>query len=158
MIHDANLSTVILVITAALLFYVALTDLRHYKIRNDLVLLLALMFFAHAFVSGRLATIPWNVGFAALILVVLTYVYSRNWVGGGDVKLLTVALLWVGLDCALPFAILLLVFSMGHTLAARVGWVSAPQIDGDERKRIPFAPSVAASLIVVFMLGCLRPI
>jgi len=158
MIHNASLSTVVLVITAAVLFYAALTDLKHYKIRNDVVLVLALLFFVHAFVSGRLATIPWNVGFSALILLVLVYLYSRNWVGGGDVKLFSVALLWVGLDCALPFAVLLLAFSMIHTLAARFGWVSAPQIDGDERKRIAFAPSVAAALIVVFMLGCLRPV
>src|SRR5215475_8054803 len=158
MVHNASLSTVVLVITAAVLFYAALTDLKHYKIRNDVVLVLALLFFVHAFVSGRLATIPWNVGFSTLILLVLVYLYSRNWVGGGDVKLLTVALLWVGLDCALPFAVLLLISATIRTLAAKIGWADTQRLTGDDRRRIPFAPSIAAALIGIFLLGCLRPI
>jgi prepilin peptidase CpaA len=157
MIHNANVSYLILVITAAVLFYAALTDLKHYKIRNDVVLVLVVLFFVHTFVSGRWASIPWNLGFAAFILVVLVYFYSQKLVGGGDVKLLTVALLWVGVDCALPFAILLLVFASIHTLAARLGWAGTQRLAEDDRKRIAFAPSIAAALISTFMLGCLAP-
>jgi Flp pilus assembly protein protease CpaA len=75
--------------------------------------------------------------------------------GGGDVKILTVALLWVGVDCALVFAILLFVFASLHALAARFGWTGS-QLAGDNNQRIAFAPSVAAALISVFMLGCLQ--
>lgn len=155
--HNTNVSYLILVITAAVLFYVAVTDLKHYKIRNDVVLVLVLLFFAHAFVSNRWAGILWNIGFAALILIALIYFYARNLVGGGDVKLLTVALLWVGVDCALPFAILLLIFASIHTVTAKLGWVGTQRLADDDRMRIPFAPSVAAALISTFMLGCLAP-
>jgi Flp pilus assembly protein protease CpaA len=77
--------------------------------------------------------------------------------GGGDVKILTVALLWTGIDCALVFAILLFIFASLHALAARSGWAGSV-VAGDERRRIAFAPSVAAALIAVFMLGCLQPV
>jgi len=158
MMHNAAVSYLILVIAAAVLFYAALTDLKHYKIRNDVILILVLLFFAHAFVSHRWAGIAWNIGFAAFILVVLIYFYSRNLVGGGDVKLLSVALLWAGVDCALPFAVLLLMFASIHTLAARLGWAGTQRLADDDRQRIPFAPSIAAALIGTFMLGCLAPL
>jgi prepilin peptidase CpaA len=158
MMHNPTVSYLILVIVAAVLIYAALTDLKHYKIRNDVILILVLLFFAHAFVSDRWAGIAWNIGFAAFILVVLIYFYSRNLVGGGDVKLLSVALLWVGVDCALPFAVLLLMFASIHTLAARLGWAGTQRLADDDRQRIPFAPSIAAALIGTFMLGCLVPL
>lgn len=149
-------SNLILVITAAVLFYAALTDLKRYTIRNEVVLVLALLFFVHAFVSGHWTSIAWNIGFSAVILVMLIYFYSHKLVGGGDVKLLTVALLWVGLDCALPFSVLLLISATTHTLAAKIGWADTQRLTGDDRRRIPFAPSIAAALIGIFLLGCLR--
>lgn len=150
-------SNLILVITAAVLFYAALTDLKRYTIRNEVVLVLALLFFVHAFVSGRWTSIAWNIGLSAVVLVILIYFYSHKLVGGGDVKLLTVALLWVGLDCALPFVVLLLISTTIHTLAGVLGWADTQRLAGDNRRRIPFAPSIAAALIGIFLLGCLRP-
>ena len=34
---------------------------------------------------------------------VMMFFYAQNWLGGGDVKILTVAFLWVGIRYALPF-------------------------------------------------------
>jgi Flp pilus assembly protein protease CpaA len=76
-------------------------------------------------------------------------------IGGGDVKILAVAFLWTGLSGALPFAILLALFSGAHSLAAKLGWAKS-QITASERRRIPFAPSVAAALICTFMLRSLQ--
>jgi prepilin peptidase CpaA len=151
-------SNLILVITAAVLFYAAFTDLKRYTIRNEVVLILALLFFVHAFVSGRWTSISWNIGFSGVILIALIYFYSHKLIRGGDVKLLTVALLWVGLDCALPFAVLLLIATTIHTVATKIGWADTQRVTDDDRRRIPFAPSVAAALIGIFLLGCLRPI
>src|SRR6266571_4707632 len=103
----------VLVIAAGALFYVALTDLKEFKISNELI---------------------W----------VLTGLY------------VLFALLWVGLDCALVFAILLLIFVGIHTGVAKLGWVKVQGVGKD--KRIPFAPSIAAALIGTFMSGCLRPL
>jgi prepilin peptidase CpaA len=151
----ATLSQVVLVVTAGTLLYVAFTDLKEYTVRNELVLVLAGLFFLHAVLSGRWTSLHWNLGLALVMFAVMLYFYSQKLMGGGDLKLLTVAFLWVGLSCALPFAVLMLIFAALHTLSAKLEWVHYQEVNG--RKRIAFAPSVAAALIGVFMLGCLQP-
>jgi len=151
----AAFSQVVLVVTAGALLYAAFTDLTEYKVRNELVLVLAGLFFLHALVSGRWITLHWNIGFALFMFAVMLYFYSQNLMGGGDLKMLAVAFLWVGLSCALPFAILMFIFGALHTLFAKLGWVRYQEVN--RRKRIAFAPSIAGALIGVFMLGCLQP-
>ena len=151
-----TLSHVILVITAATLLYVALTDLKEYKIRNDLVVVLAALYFLHALLSGRWTTLHWNVGFALVMFAVMLYFYAQKLMGGGDLKILTVAFLWIGLSCAIWFALLLLIFAGVHTILAKLRWVDAQEVEG--RKRIAFAPSVAAALIGTFLIGCLHAV
>jgi prepilin peptidase CpaA len=157
-IYLIYLANSVLVITGAILFYAALTDLKRYQIPNELIAVLAGLFFLHASLSGRWPGIPWNVGLALLIFVVMLYFYWQNLMGGGDVKLLTVAFLWAGVDCALPFAILLSLFATVHVIAGKFGWVDLQHVGEDKRSRIAFAPSVAAALIGIFMLGCLAPV
>jgi prepilin peptidase CpaA len=157
MVPNAYLANIILVVAAAVLFHAAVTDLKAYKIRNETILLLVSLFVLHAIASGRWVDAGWNVGLAAVVFAFLVYFYSRGWMGGGDIKMLTVALLWTGVDCALVFAILLFIFASLHALVARFGWAGSA-VAGDERRRIAFAPSVAAALIAVFMLGCLQPV
>jgi Flp pilus assembly protein protease CpaA len=156
MASNLFLSELVLVVTAAVLFYVAFKDLRHYKIHNELIVVLTVLFFIHALVSGRLVSAHWNVAFAFLMFMAMLWLYSRHLMRGGDVKLLSVASLWVGIHCALPFAILVFLFAGMHIVATKLGWVNVPRSKG-ERERIPFAPSIAAALIGVFMLGCLAP-
>jgi prepilin peptidase CpaA len=152
------LANSILVITAAILFYAAMTDLKRYRIPNELIVVLAGLFVLHALVSGRWPGMAWNAALALVMFVVLLYFYSRSLLGGGDVKLLTVAFVWTGVDCALPFAVLLSLFAMGHVTAGKLGWVDLQPLGEDKRSRIAFAPSVAAALIGIFMLGCLAPV
>jgi prepilin peptidase CpaA len=145
------LSQAVLVITATTLFYVAMTDLREFKIRNDLVLILACLFGIYAFLSGQWVSAHWNLAFAFLMFVVMLVFYTKNWLGGGDIKILTVAFLWVGIRYALPFALMLLVFAVIHiVMAEKFKWVSVRRTEG--RARIPFAPSIAAAMIGVFVL------
>lgn len=141
----------VLVAASALLLVAARTDLREYKIRNDLVLALAAMFVVYAVLFRSWSDLKWDLGFAALMFVMLLAVYAVGWMGGGDVKILGVAFLWCGLSGALPFALLLGLFSATHTAIAKFGWASSQKSDTDHR-RIPFAPSVAAALIGVFLL------
>jgi prepilin peptidase CpaA len=155
-ISTAVASQIVLILTAATLFYVALTDFRHFKIRNELIIVLAGLFFLHAFLSGRWETLHWNLGFAALLFLIMLYFYSIKAMGGGDLKLLTVAFLWVGPFCALPFALFLLLFVCIHIAAVKFKLVEARVQSG--RKWLPFAPAIAAALIGVFMIGCLHPI
>ena len=155
MAFSPTLSHVVLVITAGVLFYVALTDFKEFKIRNELILVLIGLFILHAFLSGRWVFAHWNLTLAAFMFAVMLYFYAQGWMGGGDVKILTVGFLWIGFDCALVFAVLLLIFAIVHVVAAKIGWIRVQEIDS--HKRIPFAPSVAGALIVCFMLGCVQP-
>jgi prepilin peptidase CpaA len=145
----------VLVITSALLLRAAWTDLREYKIRNELILTLATLFVLYTVLTGHWANLKLDVPFAALMFLVMLAVYSLGWMGGGDVKILAVAFLWTGLYSALPFAILLALFCSAHSLAAKFGWVGSRDT-ASGRQRIPFAPSVAAALICTFMLRSLQ--
>jgi prepilin peptidase CpaA len=145
----------VLVVTAGLLFYVAATDLRDYKIPNEMVLVPAALFFVHAALSGRWVDLHWNLGFALLALILMLFCYAQGLMGGGDLKLLTVAFLWSGLHCALPFLIFLVIFASLHTLAAKLGWVKAHRVEG--RIKVAFAPSIAFGLIGIFVMGCVSP-
>jgi prepilin peptidase CpaA len=146
----------VLVVAATLLFYLAATDLRQFRIRNELILVLMGLFFVHSLLSGRWVEIHWNLGFAGLSFALMLVCYVRGLMGGGDLKLMTVALLWTGPHCALPFLIILVIFASLHALAARLDWVQALRVEG--RLKVAFAPSIAAGLIGIFLLGCLRPL
>jgi prepilin peptidase CpaA len=146
------LSQIVLLVTATTLFYVAMTDLREFKIRNALVITLACLYGIYAFLSGQWVTAYWNnVGFAFLMFIVMLVFYSKKWLGGGDVKILTIAFLWVGFRYAMPFVLMLMVFAVTHiVMAEKFKWVPVRRAEG--RARIPFAPSIAAALIGVFAL------
>jgi prepilin peptidase CpaA len=152
------LSYAVLVATAAVLFYAAFADLRRFTIANEVIVALVLLFVLHTVISDRWSELPLNVTFAAVIFAFLAWFYALGWMGGGDVKILTVALLWTGIHCALVFAILLLIFSCLHAAAITFRGTVAPFEESGGRTRIAFAPSVAAALIGVFMFGCVQPI
>ena len=149
-------SYLVLVVTAGLLFYIAATDLREFRIQNDAVLVLAALFFVHAALSGRWVELHWNLGFAAATFAMMLFCYSQGFMGGGDLKLLTVAFLWTGIHCILPFLIVLVIAASLHTLAAKLDWVTAQRVNG--RIKVAFAPSIAAGLIGIFVGGCLAPL
>ena len=79
-----------------LLLYVATTDIATRLIRNEICLALALLG-----IAGQLAT-PMQVAqsliAAAILLLLLSVIYTRGWIGGGDIKLL------VALAIGLPLA------------------------------------------------------
>jgi prepilin peptidase CpaA len=109
------LSLWILVLTAATLFWVALTDLREFKIRNEFILVLVGLYLVHALCSGAWVSMQWNLAFALLMLLGGAYAYSLQQIGGGDLKLLAVAFLWTGPSYAAPFVFLLLIFTGTYT-------------------------------------------
>jgi prepilin peptidase CpaA len=152
---NADLEPVVLIITALVLLYVAFVDLKSFQIRNELILVLIGLWLVDIAITSRWSSAYWNIGFAALMLIVMAYFYHRQWMGGGDVKLAALAFLWTGIDCALIFALLLLGFALIHAACARLGWVRVGHTDSGAM-RIAFAPSIAAALIGVFVLGCLR--
>jgi prepilin peptidase CpaA len=147
-------ASVIVAITCCVLFWVAFADLQNYKIKNELVLLLAALYFIYVFATGRWNELLSHIIVAAMVFLVMLVCYSYRLLGGGDVKLLTVAFLWVGKDCALLFAVVMLAITGVHAGLVYLGVLGAQTVNG--RKRIAYAPAIAGALVVVFGSGCLQ--
>jgi prepilin peptidase CpaA len=137
----------------AVLFFVAFTDFQTFKIQNNVVLLLLVLYALFALVARTPFEILSNLILAAIIFAVLLWFYAKGVIGGGDVKFVTVACLWIGLHCALLFSIALLVLIGLHVFAAWMGWAATKPMAG--RLAIPYAPSVAGALIASTLFGCL---
>jgi prepilin peptidase CpaA len=145
----------ILAITCVTLFWVALTDLVEFKIRNEFVIAVAGLYLAHAAVSGQWQSVPQNAAFATIMLACMLYAYGLEQIGGGDLKLLAAAFLWTGPWSAAPFALLLSTFCMAYYLAAKLGWATSRKTKTG--LRIPLAPSIAGAMIGVFAFGFVSP-
>ncbi len=137
----------------AVLFYVGFTDFRTFKISNNVILLLLVLYLLFAVVARTPPEILSNVIFSVITFAILLWFYTQEVIGGGDVKLLAVACLWVGLHCALLFSVLLLLFIGLHVFAAWMGWAATRPMAG--RYAIPYAPSIAGALIGATLFGCL---
>jgi prepilin peptidase CpaA len=138
--------------TIVLLCYIALIDIRTFKIENKSVVLLFVLYILYAFTSRTGREITADVFVGASVFGFLLWSYTRGGVGGGDVKLVPIVCLWVGAHCAMLFSALLIVFILLHLTIIRLGWASVRAIDG--RRAIPYAPSVAGAMLGAIFLGC----
>lgn len=116
-------------------------------------MLLLLLYGLFATITRSPHEILLDVALGLVIFGFLFLFYLNNVLGGGDVKLVPVAALFVGTHSALPFAALLLVFTGLHLFATRMDWL--PTLAVGDRRAISYAPSVAAALICVIVLDCL---
>jgi prepilin peptidase CpaA len=137
----------------AVLCYIGVYDLRTFKIRNDAVVILFALYVLFAFISRSWLDILWNALFAGAIFALLLFFYTKNVIGGGDVKLMTVACLWVGEHCAFLFSALLVIFFALHFGIAQIGYARTKSIAG--RQAIPYAPSIAGAVGALMLAGCL---
>jgi prepilin peptidase CpaA len=151
----AIFSYLIVAVAAATLIYAAAFDLKHFIIRNSLVLSLISLYLLHAAITWRWTEVPADLGLAAVIFAIGLAFYALGLLGGGDVKLLAVAFLWVGMRGALLLAGLLVLFSLVYVIAALFGWIKTRKTGG--RRQIAFAPVVASALAGAFLLGAVQP-
>ncbi|MGA9896303.1 MAG: prepilin peptidase [Xanthobacteraceae bacterium] len=128
--HDEFYELTIKSATVILLCYIALIDLRTFKIENKSVVLLFVFYILYALAARTGREITSDVFVGVSVLGFLLWSYTRGAVGGGDVKLLPVVCLWVGAHCAMLFSALLLVFIVLHLIIVRSGWASARAING----------------------------
>ena len=151
-LHGPQYKFYIEIAAVVVLLYVGFNDFRTFKIRNDVLLLLVVLYVLLAIVSRSWIEIAEDILLAIFMFAVLLWFFAQRVIGGGDVKLVSVACLWIGVHCALLFSGLLLIFIMLHVGAARMGWAHTKPMGG--RYAIPYAPSVAGALIGVIVLGC----
>ena len=151
LLHGPQYKFYIEAATVAVLFYVGFMDYRTFKIRNDWLLLLLVLYALLAFVDRTGAEVASNVILAVAMFAILLFFYTRGLLGGGDVKLMAVVALWINGQHLLPFSILLLAFICLHVAAAKLGWAPTKPMAG--RTAISFGPALSGALIGAIMLG-----
>ncbi|SON54417.1 Flp pilus assembly protein, protease CpaA [Hartmannibacter diazotrophicus] len=83
----------------------AVSDLRSMMISNRLSLAVAGSYLVLAPLAGfTWETIGLSVALAALVLVMTFAMFALGWIGGGDAKLVTATMLWMGPQHAAQFA------------------------------------------------------
>jgi Flp pilus assembly protein protease CpaA len=143
----------ILVALAAILISVILDDLRNYRIRNEAVAALAVLFLLRTALRGRYQEALSHAAFAAVMFAVLLLMFvlmnARGRMGGGDVKLLGAAFLWLGIENSFEFSLFLLAFTLAYALLAKFG--SVPKQVIAARTNIPFGPCIGAAWLVTLI-------
>ena len=131
---------------AAVLIWAATEDLRRFRIPNRAVAILAISFLGACLLEGHTMLLLVHTAFAAFGFALLICAFAARMIGGGDAKLLAVALLWLGPESAFAFAILLLCAVLLYAAGAHFELVPSRTKNG--RTRIPFGPCIAAAWLV----------
>ncbi|PDT82496.1 prepilin peptidase [Sinorhizobium sp. BJ1] len=91
---------------AAMMTYAGIKDVATMTISNRLVGFLLVAFAVLAPIAGADFSTIWSSILVASAVLACTFTFfALGWIGGGDAKLLPVAVLWLGADLALHFAV-----------------------------------------------------
>ena len=145
----------------AVMVHAGLRDLATMKIPNRLVLVLLLGYVVLAPLSGlTLGDIALSIAVAAVVFMAAFAAFACRWMGGGDVKLITVAALWLGAGSVPAF--LLGTALLGALLTAIVLGYRAMPLPASWREvewlrrlhawetGIPYGVAIAAAGILTF--------
>jgi prepilin peptidase CpaA len=150
-----------LLLFPAVMAFAASSDLLTMTISNRVSLLLAGCFVPLALLTGMGAPEMGMHLLAALVVLVVTFgFFSRGWIGGGDAKLASATVLWLGFGHLLDYLIYASLFGGVLTLvllqlrklplpavAARQSWVMRLH---DSRGGIPYGIALAAAALTVY--------
>jgi prepilin peptidase CpaA len=148
---------------AALMATAAFEDVRRLVIPNRLVLALLLLWPLHLAIMPTVAVSTGLAAAACALGVFLcgALMFSRGWVGGGDVKLLSVATLWAGPGRLA--SLLLLIGLLGGALSLLSltpvgGWIGLVRRDGAGPQDtpamaiglpVPYGAAIAGAALIV---------
>lgn len=123
-------------------------DIRHRSIPNWLPLSVAAAGLLKWLVLGQLAPALWAAAAAAIVFAVSALMFTQGWIGGGDVKLGTAVVFFLGAPATLQFLVLMAL--AGGALAIVLLIVSR---GASERPTIPYGVAIAAAAIAMMALG-----
>jgi prepilin peptidase CpaA len=134
-----------LAVVMPILVLVVIDDLRNFRIRNQVVLALLVLFGVFYMVNGDLAAFTSHLLFGLAMFALCLVMYRFGMMGGGDVKLLAVAFLWMGIENATVFAMLLGMLAMGY--AAGASFHLLPYRTDNGRVKVPYGPTISLAWI-----------
>jgi prepilin peptidase CpaA len=97
--------------------YAVVSDFRQLLIPNWIPVSLVAAFALYAALKLDSLTILHHLGIAGVVFLLMVGFFAAGWIAGGDVKLLTAVMLWMGPGQAAPFALLMAVFGSLLALA-----------------------------------------
>lgn len=137
----------------ATLIYIIIDDLRNYRIKNYSLVFLLVLFLADTIIQGAYVDAGIQLLIALIFFVILLFPYARGLLGGGDVKLLAVAFLWLGGPQRMMFAILFFFSTLLYVVAAKCHLAPSR---GRTAVFIPFGPSIAGAWLLTLVASALR--
>ncbi len=129
---------------AIALFFAAFTDIKRRQIDNWLTAAIALGAPAFWWASGMALwpDVAIQLGMTLLVFVVLAVLFAINWMGGGDVKLLTALALWIAPSQYLQLLIVMALIGGVLTLVLGVYHIMKRQRD---RLAVPYGIAISAA-------------
>jgi len=132
------------------------TDLRHYRIPNSLILILIAAYPFFALTQPSDAHVGWSLGIAGLFFLIGLGLFALNIMGGGDVKMICAVALWVGPLGVVDFVSAMALVGAGMSLfmvltplrtstaqlCATLGWHTAQ--DKIMTDKLPYGVAIAA--------------
>lgn len=98
----------VLAIFPIAMIFAAATDALSYKISNHISVIIVLGFIVLVPFSGMsISVIVSHVVTAAIVLVIGFILFARGWIGGGDAKVISAAVLWLGPGLIVPFLLIM---------------------------------------------------
>jgi prepilin peptidase CpaA len=157
----ALLPTIALAFFSLTIIWAGIGDIATMRIPNRLILAMLLGFAVLAPLAGLSPSqAAWGLASACIVFCLALGPFALGWMGGGDVKLMAVAALWLGLPqlpafllwTALSGAFLTLAMIVFRSLplsgavAGRAGWVSHLHLD---KNRVPYGVAIASASLIV---------
>jgi len=150
---------------AGLMVLAAIEDLRRLVIPNALTLSLCVLWPLYVLATPTLIATLGSLACAAIVFLVGALLFSRGYIGGGDVKLLTVAVLWAGPGQIGPFLLvtgvlggmlaLFLLFPPAANLASLARAKLGPgdsSINSSLATPVPYGIAIAAAAVIVIFV------
>lgn len=145
----------------AVMVYAGIMDLMTLKIRNVLVIVVAVCFFIAAPIVGLgIEDIVLNVAVAAIVLIVSFGFFAAGWIGGGDAKLAAATALWFGWEQVLPYLLvstlaggLLTLLLLGfRSILMPASFYSRPWLVKlhESKTGVPYGIAFAIAALIVF--------
>nr|WP_111298506.1 prepilin peptidase [Paracoccus saliphilus] len=145
-----------------IMIHAGIGDLRTMRIPNRLILLLLAGYTVAVPLFGlTLPELFFSFAAAAIVFALGFLAFSCRWMGGGDVKLLTVATLWLGAGNVVTFIFYTSIFGAILTIsllifrAARlpVPWRGPQWISALHRRDcgVPYGVAIAAAAVLVYL-------
>jgi prepilin peptidase CpaA len=153
----------LLSVAATVVFLIAsYHDIRHRSIPNTLPIAVAAVAVVKWLLIGQLTVALWALAAAAAAFVITAIMFTQGWIGGGDVKLISAAIFFLGAPAAPDFLLLTALIGGVIALLILLGLGRARQRPAVETgatpataevPTIPYGVAIAAAAIAVIALG-----